>query len=214
MQAATFDFLRKLEKHNDREWFQANKHLYEAARADVAGFVDQLIGAMLPFAPGLAHVDPNKALFRIYRDVRFSANKAPYKTNFGANLPVGISSYYLHIQPGRSFVAGGLYMPDKDQLKAVRREIDLDGESFRDVLQAPAFRRHFKGFSTEDSLKRIPAGYPIDHPMADLLRLKHYVVVRDVRDEEVLAADAPRQLARMYKAMKPLHDLLNDVLGG
>ncbi len=123
----TFDFLKKLNKNNNREWFNENKNLYTEAQQNVVSFLDELIKKMSGFDEELAKIDSKKALFRIYRDTRFSKDKSPYKTNFGASLGMGKGNqkggYYLHMEPGKSFLAGGIYMPESSVLKEVRKEI-------------------------------------------------------------------------------------------
>ena len=131
----TFDFLNKLNKNNNREWFTENKNLYTESQQNVVSFLDELIKEMSGFDEELAKIDSKKALFRIYRDTRFSKDKSPYKTNFGASLRDGKRKsekevYYLHMEPGKSFLAGGIYMPESSVLKEVRKEISLYGDDF------------------------------------------------------------------------------------
>lgn len=209
MNVSVLNFLQALAANNNREWFQAHKHLYNAAQEEMVSFVEALIREMAVFDKETADIDARKSLFRIYRDTRFSPNKEPYKINFGANLGRGNAGYYLHIQPGKSFLAGGIYMLESDKLKELRKEISYNAEAFQKIVGAAAFRRHFGGLSEEDKLKRVPPGFEKDDPMAEYLKLKHFVAVRPVTDKELLEKDAPQKFAGIYKALKPLKDFLN-----
>lgn len=213
METATLDFLRKLKENNNREWFNDHKDLYNAARGDVASFVEELIWFIAQFDPETGKVDAGKSLFRIYRDTRFSSNKDPYKTNFGANIGLGKehtkAGYYLHVEPGKSFVAGGMYMLENDKLKELRKEISHNAGAFQKILNGESFVRNFGGLSEEGKLSRVPAGFEKDDPMAEYLKLKHFVAVRQVSDKELMEKDAPKKFAEMYSALKPLNDFLN-----
>lgn len=209
MKTSVLPFLQSLEANNNRDWFQENKPRFQAAHEAMAGFVEALLQEMTAFDSDAAKIDARKSVFRIYRDTRFSANKDPYKTNFGANLGTGKAGYYLHVQPGRSFVAGGIYMLENEPLKAIRQEISYQPDAFRAILEAADFRRFFDGLSDEGKLKRVPQGFDKDDPMAEYLKLKRFVAVRPVADEELLQQDAVKNLAVMYRALRPLKDFLN-----
>ncbi len=211
MKTSTLHFLKELEKNNNREWFNEHKSLYSGAREDVASFVGELIWKIAAFDPEIGKIDAGKSLFRIYRDTRFSHNKEPYKTNFGANIGHGNAGYYLHIQPGQSFLAGGIYMLEKDRLKEIRKEISGNAEAFLKIINEESFCRHFGGLSDEGKLSRVPQGFEKDDPMAEYLKLKHFVAIRPVSDKEILEKDAPGKLAEMYRSLKPLNDFLNTV---
>jgi uncharacterized protein (TIGR02453 family) len=158
MQSSTLQFLRTLEKNNNREWFNENKTTYQEAQQDVISFVEKLIEEMVVFDEEIGKADAKKSLFRIYRDTRFSKDKSPYKTNFGASLGMGKGSqkagYYLHIEPGKSFLAGGIYMPESSVLKEIRKEISAFGEEFLTIVEKDEFRNYFRGLSVEDKLKK------------------------------------------------------------
>src|SRR6266542_1281494 len=131
----TFDFLKKIKKNNDREWFEKNKDQYLNAKEDVENNIQSLIGEFSKFAPELKGLDAKKCLFRIYRDIRFSKDKRPYKTNLGASLNPGgkkvqSPGYYIHFEPGNSFIAGGIWMPEAPELNAIRQEIDYHSRDF------------------------------------------------------------------------------------
>lgn len=207
MKISTLNFLKELGSNNNREWFNEHKNLYNNAREDVASFVGELIWKISAFDPEIGKIDAGKSLFRIYRDTRFSLNKEPYKTNFGANIGHGNAGYYLHIQPGQSFLAGGIYMLEKDKLK----EISGNAEVFQSIINEENFCRHFGGLSDEGKLSRVPSGFEKEDPMAEYLKLKHFVAIRPVSDKEILEKDAPGKLAEMYRSLKPLNDFLNAV---
>ncbi|MGO4293009.1 DUF2461 domain-containing protein [Chitinophaga sp. RAB17] len=213
MNTATLNFLKKLEKNNNREWFNEHKTPYTTAREDVISFVEELIGEMAGFDKKLGTIDAGKSLFRIYRDTRFSHNKEPYKTNFGANIVTGKgpekAGYYLHIQPGQSFLAGGIYMLENDKLKELRKKISNNAEAFQKMLSEECFCRYFGGLSEEGKLKRVPAGFEKEDPMAEYLKLKCFVAVRPVSDKALLEKDASKKFAEIYKSLKPLNDFLN-----
>lgn len=215
MQSSTLQFLRTLEKNNNREWFNENKTTYQEAQQDVISFVEKLIEEMVVFDEEIGKADAKKSLFRIYRDTRFSKDKSPYKTNFGASLGMGKGSqkagYYLHIEPSKSFLAGGIYMPESSVLKEIRKEISAFGEEFLAIVEKDEFRNYFRGLSVEDKLKKVPQGFEKDDKMAEFLKLKHYIVTHPVSDEQLLNENAAKEFAKIYKAMKPLNDFLNAI---
>lgn len=215
MQSSTLQFLRTLEKNNNREWFNENKTTYQEAQQDVIYFVEKLIEEMVVFDEEIGKTDAKKSLFRIYRDTRFSKDKSPYKINFGASLGMGKGSqkagYYLHIEPGKSFLAGGIYMPESSVLKEIRKEISAFGEEFLTIVEKDEFRNYFRGLSVEDKLKKVPQGFEKDDKMAEFLKLKHYIVTHPVSDEQLLNENAAKEFAKIYKAMKPLNDFLNAI---
>lgn len=209
----TFDFIKKLTKNNNREWFNENKNLYTESQQNVISFLEDLINEMGEFDEELAKLDPKKALFRIYRDTRFSKDKIPYKTNFGASLGMGKGSqkggYYLHIEPGKSFLAGGIYMPESSVLKEVRKEISLYGDDFIKIINNKDFKKHFPELDQDDKLKKVPQGFEKEDPMGEYLKLKSFIVVYNLKDEEVLDKNAAKNMADIFKVMKPFNDFLN-----
>lgn len=209
MQQSTFGYLEKLAQNNNREWFNQHKQLFTIAREDILSFVEELLWEMTTFDKEIGKVDATKSLFRIYRDTRFSSNKDPYKTNFGANISYKNAGYYLHIQPGQSFLAGGIYMLENDRLKTLRKEISGNAGEFQKILGEEKFCRYFGELSNEGKLARIPAGFEKDDPMAEYLKLKRFVAVHPIADKELLEKDAPKKLAEIYKSLKPLNDFLN-----
>ncbi len=209
---STLQFLNTLEKNNNREWFNENKNLYLEAKEDVELFVESLIQEIAPFDEEILKIDPKKAVFRIYRDVRFSKNKIPYKIHFGASLGMGkgakISGYYLHIEPGKSFLAGGVYNPEPAVLKQIRNEIRASGDDLLKIIKHKDFRNNFRGLSIEHKLQRVPAGFEKDHPMAEYLKLKSFTVSHPISDEALLDPQAAKNFAKILKSIKPLNDFL------
>ena len=212
MQSSTLQFLRNLEKNNNREWFNENKTFYHEAQHDVISFVEKLIEEMADFDEEMGKLEAKKSVFRIFRDTRFSKDKTPYKTNFGAGLGMGkgnkISGYYLHIEPGKSFLAGGVYKPEPSVLKTIRQEISAFGDEFLEILEQDEFRNYFRGLSVEDKLKKVPQGFEKDDKMAEYLKLKHFIVTHPISDEQLLSENAVKEFTKIFKAMKPLNDFL------
>jgi uncharacterized protein (TIGR02453 family) len=212
-------FLRLLRENNNTEWFRANRPSYDAARAEFIAFVKAVHAELSLTDPSLRNVDPAKSLFRINRDIRFSANKAPYKNNFAAALaPAGNKDpgavYYLHLEPdGKSGLAGGIWQPATPELKKIRQEIDFNSSALHAILTAPAFvQRYGTSFQSGDALKRIPAGYPIDHPEAALLKLKSFTAWSPLSDEQVSAPDFTNQTITTLRALSPLAQWLRDAV--
>jgi len=209
----TFEFLNKLTVNNNREWFNENKNLYTESQENVISFLEALINEMSGFDEELGKIDAKKSLFRIYRDTRFSKDKIPYKTNFGASLGMGKGSqkggYYLHLEPGKSFLAGGIYMPESSILKEVRKEISLYGDDFLKIINNKDFKKYFPELDQDDKLKKVPQGFEKEDPMGEYLKLKSFIVVYNLKDEEVLDNNAAKNLTKIFKAMKPFNDFLN-----
>ncbi|MCS3868671.1 uncharacterized protein (TIGR02453 family) [Chryseobacterium ginsenosidimutans] len=208
-----FDFLKKLTTNNNREWFNENKSLYTDSQENIVAFLGDLLIEMSEFDEELRKIDAKKSLFRIYRDTRFSKDKIPYKTNFGASLGMGKGSqkggYYLHMEPGKSFIAGGIYMPESSVLKELRKEISLYGEDFLTILNHKDFKKHFPELDQDDKLKKIPQGFEKEDPMGEYLKLKNFIVIYYLKDEEILDKNAVKNLTKIFKLMKPLNDFLN-----
>ena len=210
--ASSLTFLKILQRNNNRDWFNENKELYFAAQQDVISFVEDLIQEISHFDEEILKIEPKKALFRIYRDTRFSKDKTPYKTHFGASLGMGkgakISGYYLHIEPGKSFLAGGVYKPEPAVLKEIRKEISASGEDFLKILKQKEFRNNFRGLSVEHKLQRVPTGFEKDHPLAEYLKLKSFTVSHPIADEALLEKESTKKFAKIFQSIQPLNDFL------
>lgn len=209
---STLQFLNTLQKNNHREWFNDNKELYIHAQADVLSFVENLIQNISLFDEEILKIEPKKALFRIYRDTRFSKDKTPYKNHFGVSLGMGkgkkIAGYYLHIEPGKSFLAGGIYQPDSAILKELRQEISSNGKELLKILENQDFRNNFRGLSTEQKLQRVPSGFDKEDSMAEYLKLKQFVVLHPISDELLLMENASQKIAKIFETIKPLNDFI------
>jgi uncharacterized protein (TIGR02453 family) len=214
IQQKTLDFLAGLRENNDRVWFDANRKQYEAAKKDVEQAVGQLLLGCAAFDTSLQGLEAKSMMFRIFKDVRFSKDKSPYKTNLGAWMNGGgknsmNAGYYLHIEAGdRSFLAGGSYMPPANVLKSIREAIDYDHEGLLEVLKEKEFVKNFGELGGE-TLKTSPKGYEKDHPAIDLLKHKSFVVSHKVSDKELVRPDFAAKAALIYKSMYPLTVFLN-----
>lgn len=207
-------YLQLLESNNDRDWFNANRDLYEQAREQFELTATSIIAGISSFDNSIGLVPAKECMFRIYRDVRFSKNKLPYKNNMGASIKPGgrksgRAGYYIHIEPGRSFVGGGIYMPEPETLKKIRQEIYFNADEFKKIIQHADFKRLLGQISTEDMLKRPPKDFPSDFADISLLKYKSYVVSHTLTDEEVGSENLATGAIDVFKAMKPFIDFLN-----
>lgn len=212
----TLNFLKKLKANNDREWFTANKKGFGAANDNVAAFIGSLISAIGKFDDKVAGLDPKSCLFRIYRDVRFSKDKSPYKTNLGAYIAPGgrrsmLPGYYCHIEPGQSFMAGGKHMPDGPELLRIRKAIAENTDEFLKIVKKKSFRDAF-GELHGDRLKTAPKGFDPDHKAIDFLKMKGFTVYVEFPDKTVLASDFSRTAAKLAKEMYPFVTFLRKAL--
>ena len=216
--SATFKFLKDLKANNNREWFAANKPRYETAKAEFEEFIANLYAKIKTFDASIGEIDPKKTIFRIYRDVRFSKNKEPYKTNFGAHIHPGekqavhsVAGYYIHIEPGgKSMLAGGAYLPQGPWLKAIRQEIDFNGKEFKKIITAKSFKTFFE--LEGEKLKRPPQGYDAEHPDIELLKQKSFLAVHHPTDKLVQSADFLKHCQKTFKALYPFDQFLNRAL--
>jgi uncharacterized protein (TIGR02453 family) len=210
------DFLIGLRDNNDRGWFEDNRPSYIDARAAFEALVGELI-YRFDTVDDLGGVSPRECIFRINRDLRFSKDKTPYKTAMSALLgrrgrKSALPSYYLHIEPeGKSMLAGGLWEPESSELGKIRQALADDAKSFKKIIAAPAFVRHFGGLSG-DSLKTAPMGYPKDHPEIELLRRKQFMAIETLDDETVATAELVPLALDSFRAMRPLLDYLGSEL--
>lgn len=211
-------FLKDIAKNNDRVWFEKHKPTYLACKQQFEDFVTVLLAEMTKFDERLAGLNPKKLPLRIYRDIRFSKDKRPYKTNMSAGFsPNGKmeqeAGYYLHIEPGnKSMIAGGLYMPDASNLAKIRQEIDYNAAVLRKILNSKTFKTNFDGLSEENKLKTMPKGYPKDHPDIELLKLKSFAVIHHFTDKEVLDKKFLKSVVSVAKTIKPLNDFLTEAI--
>lgn len=212
---STLTYLRDLAANNDRDWFKANKPRYEAARENVAGFADELL-ERLRKTDLISTQNGKKALFRIYRDVRFSKNKLPYKVNMGGSFTRdGLArrgGYYFSIQPdGQSVVGGGFYAPESKDLRRIREELGADAGALRELLRDANFQRIFQSLRG-DKLKTAPQGYPRDHPNIDLLNHKQFFALREFTDKEVTDPNFIDRAEECLLTLRPFFDYFSLVL--
>ena len=218
IQRHTFDFLKELVQNNNREWFQANKQRYEAARENAIEFTAELLKLMRKIDPGINDtIDAKKCVMRIYRDIRFSKNKTPYKNNFGISIPskglkLGGAEYYLQISPEGSFIAGGYWMPDSALLKAIRQEIDYNANDLKKIIDDTGFIALFGEFRKQDQLKSIPREYRADNENIDLLKLKSFIAFHNLKDDELINQNAVATVATLCSKIYPLNVFLNNAI--
>lgn len=213
----TLNFLKTLQENNNREWFTENKAWYERARADFEQLTAQVIEELASIDPEIGQLNPKKCIFRIYRDVRFSADKSPYKTHFGAVFrPAELdktSGYYLHIDPKESFVSCGHYMLAPAQLKKVRKGIYDDFEHFNSLLHEKQFKKEIGDlYKDDDMLKRVPNGFDKANPAAEYMKLKHFYALKVLPENQLTEKGLLNHIIAAYKLMQPLSRFLNDVL--
>lgn len=213
----TLDFLSDLSKNNKKEWMDDNKKRYQEAKNQVIELVAKVIEKSSTFDPDLIGVDPKKTLFRINRDIRFSKNKDPYKTNFGAAIvnggrKSGNAGYYLHIKPSDNMIGGGIYQPMPEVLQKVRQEIDYNGKKVRSIIDNVEFKKWFGDPHGEDKLKTAPKGYPKDHPDLDLLQLKHYAFMSKVSDKKTTSKSFADHIAEAYQTLYPFNQFLQEAI--
>jgi uncharacterized protein (TIGR02453 family) len=204
----TTEFLKKLKKNNNKEWFDKNRPAYEEAKIEFTAIIENVLNASVKFDKQLAGLEAKKTLFRINRDVRFSKNKDPYKNNFGASMSPGgkkgmIAGYYLHVEPGKSFLAGGSYMPEPAHLAAIRQEIDYHYKDFKKILEQKDFKKYFGGLSDEEKLVNPPKGYDKENPAVEILKNKHFIAYHKVSDKDLLSPKFSQYAVAVFKAMHP-----------
>lgn len=215
LQPTTLKFLTLLNDNNNKVWFDDNRMLYENAKQDFEQFIDDVLQANAVLIPELASKKAKQCVFRIYKDVRFSKDKVPYKNNFGAAFGKGEkkvqgAAFYIHLQPGgHSFVGGGIWMPDALGLKAIRQEIDYSFEKFLGVIHKPSFLRMFGGLDQSQQLKKCPKDYTDDNPALAFLKLKSFTVGTSMSDKDFTSKDAVAKITGIVAEMKPFVDFLN-----
>jgi uncharacterized protein (TIGR02453 family) len=217
LEQATISFLKQLRKNNNKPWFDENRKRYEAAKLDMERLVQSVIDAHAKNDPTIADLKAKACMFRINRDVRFSKDKSPYKTNFGASINAGgkksmRAGYYLHIEPGgQSFAGGGIYMPMPPDLKKVRQEIDYNLEEFKSIVEGRKFKSVFgKLMDSEDmKLSRVPQGFEKDSPAAGYLMYKSYVAGRSFTDAEISDKTLLKKIIESFSTLQPMLTFIN-----
>jgi len=209
------DFLTQLKLNNNREWFQENKKWYDATKKEVENFVTEMIATVSAIDASVQTPAMKDCVFRIFRDVRFGADKSPYKTNFGAFIARGgrkssFPGYYFHFEPGECMLAGGVYMPEPETLKMLRNEVYYQSSELKGILEKPSFKKYFPQLGDFDKMKKAPKDYPADFPDIDLLKYRSYIVSQNIPDVVVLSSENyKKQVMDMIKELQPFMAFLN-----
>lgn len=212
----TLQFLSELNKNNNREWFAENKTRYQNIRAKIENVTAELVSRLVEIEPDVAGMQPQECLYRIYRDTRFSPDKTPYKRHIGIYInPHGgkksqLGGYYLHIEPGKCIVGGGLWCPPMEILKAVRRSIYENVDEYLEIIRDPEFRKYYQEVG-EDLLKTAPKGFPKDWEHIDLLKPRSFTVLGKITDRAVTSYNMAEKVMEYFRAMKPYNDFVNYV---
>lgn len=206
-------FLKDLQKNNNKEWFDANRDRYQESKEHMLFFTELLIQEIHKVDPEIPLLSPKDCLFRIFRDVRFSNDKTPYKTHMGSFIARGgrkskRAGYYVHIEPGNSFLGGGIWCPQPPELKAIRSEIFEHPEDFKEIIEAPKFKKYFPEIQGE-KLKTAPKGFPKDFEEIELLRPKSYAFGFQVNDQKVLGEDFVGLIVDAFQELARVNQYLN-----
>jgi len=213
---SNFTFLKNLAKNNDRDWFGANKTTYEEEYNFVISFADELL-ELLSKHDNIENQTGKKSVMRIFRDVRFSKDKSPYKSHWGLHFKRATKQlrggYYLHIEPGNTFVGAGFWGPEPSDLKLMREGISADEKTIRKILNSTSFRDNFGEHGLHgEALKSVPKGFKADDAAADLIKLKQFLIRKDFSDAEVLSDDFAKKANDAFKAMRPFLDFMSYTL--
>jgi uncharacterized protein (TIGR02453 family) len=216
LEPQTLKFLAQLKKNNNKPWFDAHRAQYEAGRIDFSNFIQLVIDALQKSDTTITGLTSRDCIFRINRDIRFSKDKTPYKTHFGASIKRGgrkspFAGYYFHCGPGESFVGGGLWQPEVPLLKAVRQEIDYNWEEFQSIINDKAFKRTFGDLykGSDVSLSVMPKGYAKDHEAIGYLKLKSFIAETKIADEELTKGSLHKKTVAAFEVLQPLLSFIN-----
>jgi uncharacterized protein (TIGR02453 family) len=208
-------FLAELSANNNREWFAVNREQYDTARRFFEEISNKLILGIGSFDKSILHIEAKDCIFRIYRDIRFSHDKTPYKTHFGVYIAARggrkspLAGYYLHIEPTKCFLGAGVWCPPPPTLKALRQAVYDNIEELNEIRAEKKFKKYFPTFAEDDKLKSVPAGFPKDFPDADLLKLKHYLVQYEVDNALIKSENFCEQAIEIFHAAEPFNRFLN-----
>lgn len=212
----TFKFLKELKNNNNRAWFEKNKSTYLEAKENWETFLEELLPALIQLEPKLNGLEVKKSTYRMNRDIRFSKDKTPYKTNFSAVFVEGgkkntenKAGYFLSIGPGHNVVIGGAHMPPTPWISKIRKNIDSNAKGMRKTIENKAFKNYF-GEIEGEQLKKAPKGYNPEHPDIDLLRYKDFLAIHRVDENKVTSKDYAKYVLDVAKAVKPFNDFLNN----
>ena len=203
-------FYKELSENNTREWFEPQKKRFKSLELEIKQYAEE-IKNNLNETDEIEHAK----IFRIYRDVRFSKNKTPFKTHFGISFhrkkPDLRGGYYIHISPGNSFIATGFWNPDKDDLYRIRKEMEVDAKEFREIINEDDFKFHWGNLQGEE-VKTAPKGFSKEHPDIDIIRKKQFLFIKKFTDKDVLARNFSEQIITNFKAIRPFFDHMTSIL--
>lgn len=218
LQQSTLTFLEKLSKNNNKPWFDEHRDEYEVVKQDFEQLVTGVLEGLAKDEPAFKEQKAKDGIMRIYRDIRFSADKTPYKTNLAAGFSKGgrkspAAGYYLHIEPnGKCFAGGGVWQPEPALLKAVRQDIDYNFDEFSKIINDKKFKKIFKELEGE-KLKKVPQGYSEDNPAIEYLKMKSFIVGYNFPDSDVTRKGFVKSINEVFTTMKPFIDFLNRAIG-
>jgi uncharacterized protein (TIGR02453 family) len=217
LRKSTIDFLKSLKKNNNRDWFEANRGDYEAAKADFTTLVEHVLGELGKLDARFLELSAKDCMFRINRDVRFSKDKSPYKTNFGAGFTIGgkksaLGGFYVHVEPDHGFIGGGLWMPQPDQLKKIRQEIDYSFHEFNKIIEDKTFKKTFGTLDMENALKNPPKGYEAENPAIEIIKLKSFVTGSPIQNNEWVEKGILTKISTSFKQLNPFISFINTAI--
>jgi uncharacterized protein (TIGR02453 family) len=219
LQPATIKFLKDLKKNNNKVWFDANRNKYESAKKDFAEFVQTIIDKHAKKDSTIKELKAKDCMFRINRDIRFSKDKTPYKTNFGASINRGgrksvFAGYYFHFEPGEHFVGGGIWIPMPPELKKIRQEIDYNLDEFKKIVSSKKFKSVYGELYREEnvSLSKVPQGFEKDNPAAEYLKLKSILALKKLKETDITSKNLEKQVLEAFDALQPLIEFINKAL--
>lgn len=216
IETSTIKFLKDLKKNNNKPWFDANRKKYEAAKENFLGFIQTLIDKHSLKDASIKEQEAKKCVFRINRDIRFSKDKSPYKSNFGASINKGgkksmFAGYYFHFEPGGSFVGGGIWQPMPPEMKKIRQEIDYCYDEFKKITGSKKFKSIYGDLYKGDdlSLSRVPQGFEADNPAAEYLKLKSWIAMREIKDSELSSKELVKKSLEAFETLMPMLQFVN-----
>ncbi len=219
LQSSTINFLSELKQNNHKEWFEKNRKRYEAAKEDHLKLVGAVLAGVSKHDSSISTLEAKNCVFRINRDVRFSKDKSPYKTNLGAGFGKGgkkmiLAGYYLHCEPGGSFIAGGMWMPPAPELKKIRQEIDYCFEEFDQIVKSKSFVNILGSLekSNDMVLSRPPKGYEESNPAIEYLKLKSFIASSPITNLELTSKELVPKIVEVCAALQPLINFINKAL--
>lgn len=219
LQTATIKFLKDLKKNNNKPWFDANRNQYESAKKNFAEFIQTIIDKHAKKDSSIKELKAKDCMFRINRDIRFSKDKSPYKTNLGASINRGgkksvFAGYYFHCEPGEHFVGGGIWIPMPPELKKVRQEIDYNLDEFKKIIGSKKFKSVYGELYREEnvSLSKVPQGFEKDNPAAEYLKLKSFLAMKKIKETDMTSKNLEKQVLEAFDALQPLVEFINKAL--